>query len=182
MNTSQQQSRKKNILLILAVLAVIIGLSLLFLQINGANSLRVSVEDEKMALSQAEALLQQRLESRANEAVYREKAARYQAMIPSQPQEEVILRTIRRIAEEYDMRVLEVRFDERLPNPDNGLVQMPMVITIEGNYGSLIQMLDHLQWGGRAFRVDQVNISLTVAEQSGIRAVLTASAFFRNGN
>lgn len=177
-----QQSFKGNLLIILSAVAILVGLGLLFLQISGANTIRASIEDEKLALAQAEALLQQRLDYQANAPFYREKAARYQAMIPEQPQEEEILRSLRLIAEEYDLNVQEIRFDARVPNEESGFVQMPMVITVEGSYSSLIQLLDHLQWSGRIYRVDQVNISLAGTDQGGIRVVLTASVFYRTGN
>jgi hypothetical protein len=179
---NSQQSLKDNLLIIFSVVAILVGLGLLFLQISGANTLRASIEDEKLALAQAEALLQQRLDYQANAPFYREKATKYQAMIPDQPQEEEILRSLRLIAEEYDLNVQEIRFDARVLNEESGFVQMPMVITVEGSYSSLIQLLDHLQWSGRIYRVDQVNISLAGAAQGGIRAVLTASVFYRAGN
>lgn len=182
MDTMQQQTRRGNGLLLLAALAILIGLVFLILQINGSKSLRASIEDEKIALAQAEAVLQQRLEYQANAPLYREKAARYKIMMPSQPQEEDILRTVNLLAEEYDLRVQEVRFDTRVLNPENGFVQMPLVISAEGSYSSLIQMLDHLMWGGRAFRVDQVDINLAGTDQSGIRFVLRASVFYRTAN
>jgi len=182
MASPTQQSLKDNILIILSVLAVLVGLGLLFLQISGANTLRASIADEELALAQAEALLQQRLDYQANAPEYREKAAKYQIMIPDQPREEEILRSLRLIAEEYDLNVQEIRFDARVPNEESGFVQMPLLITVEGSYGSLIQMLDHLQWSGRVYRVDQVSISLAGAAQGGIRAVLTASVFYRTAN
>jgi Tfp pilus assembly protein PilO len=177
-----QQSLKSNLLIILSVVAILVGLGLLFLQISGANSLRASIADEELALAQAEALLQQRLDYQANAPEYREKAAKYQTMIPDQPREEEILRSLRLIAEEYDLNLQEIRFDARAPNTESGFVQMPLVITVEGSYSGLIQLLDHLQWSGRAYRVDQVNISLAGTAQGGVRAVLTASVFYRTSN
>ena len=182
MASPTQQSIKDNLLIILSVVAILVGLGLLFLQISGANTLRATIADEELALAQAEAMLQQRLDYQANAPEYREKAAKYQAMIPDQPQEEEILRSLRLIAEEYDLNVQEIRFDARVPDEENGFVQMPMVITIEGSYSNLIQLLDHLQWSGRAYRVDQVSISLAGAAQGGIIAVLTASVFYRTAN
>jgi Tfp pilus assembly protein PilO len=178
-SATKQQPFKGNLLIILSVIAILVGLSLLFLQITGANAIRASIEEEELSLAQAQALLQQRLDYQANAPQYREKAAKYQAMIPEQPQEEEILRSLRLVAEEYDLNVQEIRFDARVPNVESGFVQMPMVITVEGSYSSLIQLLDHLQWSGRIYRVDQVNISLAGTDQGGIRAVLTASVFYR---
>lgn len=182
MDSATKLPLKGNLLIILSVVAILVGFGLLFLQISGASTLRASIEAEKLTLAQAEALLQQRLDYQANAPFYREKAAKYQAMIPEQPQEEEILRSLRLIAEEYDLSVQEIRFDARVPNIESGFVQMPLVVTVEGSYSGLIQMLDHLQWGGRAYRIDQINITLTGTDQGGIRAVLTASVFYRAAN
>jgi len=182
MDTPLQRTRREKVLFILVIQAIIIGLVFVFLQFSTSNSLKASIEDEKVALAQAEALLQQRLDYQANAPIYREKAARYMQMMPKQPQEEEILRIIMLIGEEYDLRVQEVRFDARVARPESGFVQMPMLIIVEGSYSGLIQMLDQLQWGGRAFRVDQVKISLSGAAPSGIRATLTASVFYRTVN
>ncbi len=170
---------KSNLLIILSAIAIFAGIGLLFLQVNSANTLKASIEEEKLTLAQAEALLRQRLDYQANASLYRGKASKYQNMVPDQPREEEILRSLRLIAEEYDLKVLEVRFEARVPNEESGFVQMPMVMTIEGTYSSLVQLLDHLQWSGRAYRIDQVDISLAGAVQGSIRAVLTASAFYR---
>jgi Tfp pilus assembly protein PilO len=178
MAASLTESRKTMIIIVISVVAMIIGLAMIFLQVNNLNTLRASVEDEKLALTQAEALLNQRLEYQANAPLYREKAARLKQMIPDQPQEEEILRLINLMVEEYDLRIHEIRFDTMVPDAENGYVRMPLTITIEGSYSSLIDLLDHLQWSGRAFRVDQISIALAGNPQGEIRTVILASAFF----
>jgi Tfp pilus assembly protein PilO len=173
------EKRKTSIIIILSVLAIIVGLAMIYLQATNLNSLKTAVEDEKLALAQAEALLNQRLEYQANAPFYREEAARLKQLVPEQPQEEEILRLINLTAEEYDLRIHEIRFENRVPNAESGYITMPLVITVEGSYRSLIELLDHLQWSGRAFRVDQVRIALSGSPQGNIRTVITANVFYR---
>jgi len=182
MGSPARQLLKNNLLMVISVAAILIGLGLLLLQTSGANSLRTAIENEKVTLAQSEALLQQRREYQANADLYREKTAKYQVMIPEQPQEEEILRSLRLIAEEYELSVQEIRFDARVANAEIGYVQMPVAITVEGSYSSLIQMLDHLRWSGRIYRVDQVNINLAGETRGAINAVLTANVFYRTVN
>lgn len=173
------ESRKTSVLLILAVLAIVAGLAMIYIQATNLSQLQSAVEDEKLALARSETLLAQLREFEANAPLYREKTARLAQMIPEQPQEEEILRLINLAASEFDLRVHEVRFETRVDDAESGFVQMPLAITIEGNYRGLIDILDHLQWSGRTFRVDQVRIALAGADQGGIRTVISASAFHR---
>lgn len=179
MATPAAEARKASIIIILSVLAILVGLAMIYLQAANLSSLKVTVEDEKLALAQAEALLAQRLEYQANAPFYREEAARLKRLIPEQPEEAELLRLINITAEEYDLRIHEIRFENRIPNTESGYVTMPLVITVEGNYRMLIDLLDHLQWSGRAFRVDQVRIALAGSPQGNIRTVITANAFYR---
>lgn len=179
MNFSALESRQSKILLGLAALSIVIGIVMIFLQVSNLRALKVEVEDEKLALAQAEALLKQRLEYQANAPFYREKARKLQQMIPTQPQEDDLLRLINRTVEEYDLRVHEIRFEARAPNAEQGYVRMPLVITIEGNFRNMIALLDYLQWSERAFRIDEIRIALITSPQSGIRTIIHANAFYR---
>ena len=169
--------RKPIVITALAVFAVIIGLALIFLQAANLRHLKTEVEDEKMALDQSEALLNQRLEHQKNAVAYQERYARLKLMIPDNPEEEEILRYFAYLAEEYDLEIPDIRFGERVASEGQAFIQMPLEIAMEGRYRELVALLNHLNRGERAIRVNTIGITLSSAEPAQIQIVISAGAF-----
>ncbi len=170
-------SRKALLITALAVVAVIVGLALIYLQAYSLRGLNAEVENEKIALAQSEAILIKRLEHQKNALVYQENYAKLKLMIPDNPEEEEILRYFAYLAEEYDLSVPEIRFRERVANEEQGYIRMPLEITIEGRYRELVALLDHLNRGERAVRINTIGITLSSGETAQLRIVVSASAF-----
>jgi Tfp pilus assembly protein PilO len=172
------KSRKNLLLTILAVIAIIAGIALVVLQVLNVRDLRQQAEEEQLALDSSRAMLARRQEHRENAPAYRERIAVYEQMVPGEPGEEQILRYFDLLSDEYDIRVIEIRFDNREINEDPGYVRMPLTVTLEGRYQDLIGLLGHLRDSGRAVRVNDVRITLTQDPPARVRIVLTASAFY----
>lgn len=169
---------KKIAIIAVAVLIFIAGVVFIALQAANLRDLRLQVEEEKVALNLATNEFKQRLDHRLNEQVYQNRLIVYKRMIPETPQEEEILRYFDYLAEEYNLRVLEILFAERVENAEQGYVQMPLTITMEGNYSGLVGMLKYIRLEGRAVRVNVIRISLTGSFPANIRIVLNASTFY----
>lgn len=168
---------KKYLVIILAVLVVILSIALVYVQYSTLANLKIEVENEEQALRLAQANLARLIDLRANAAEYEQRLAYAERMIPADAGEEEILRYFYRLSDEYDVKVLEIRFDSRLVGET--FITMPLALNLEGSYSSLSRLLRRLRDGERVFRVDNIRISRTEGSGSDLRLTLTASAFYK---
>lgn len=168
---------KKNMLIILAVLVVILSFVLVYIQISALANLKVEVENEEQALSLAQTNLARLLKLRANAAEYEQRLAYAERMIPADAGEEEILRYFYRLSDEYDVKVIEIRFDNR--SVGETFNTMPLVLNLEGNYSNLSRLLRRLRDGDRVFRVNNIQINRTGGSGSDLRFALVASTFYK---
>ncbi len=166
---------RTTIFLGLAVLALVLGGILIYVQVGVNRNLKEEAVTEQQLLNQAEATLARYQQLRDNAPLYRAQLAELKQMIPPQPAEEAIIRHIYFLAADADLRVTEIRFGNRSENKD--YVEMPLAITMEGAFPGLLKTLMLLRSGTRAIRVDEINVTGRQSE-SGVRAVLTACAFY----
>lgn len=164
---------RTTLFLILAVAAVILGAVLIYLQTGINSSLREEALTEQKLLAQAEARLARYRQLRDQAPAYRQQLADLRRMIPAAPQEDELIRKIYLLADDAELRVVEIRFDERVGK--EAFTEIPLAITVEGGYRGLLQLLDMLRAGDRAVRVDQIRVA---NQGAGIRTVLEGRAFF----
>jgi Tfp pilus assembly protein PilO len=168
---------KKYLVIILAILVVILSFTLVYIQNTTLANLRVEVEMEEQALSIAQANLARLMNLRANAAEYEQRLVYAERMIPADAGEEAILRYFYRLSDEYDIKVVEIRFDNR--SVGETFNTMPLVLNLEGNYSNLSRLLRRLRDGDRVFRVNNIQISRTGGSGSDLRLTLAASAFYK---
>lgn len=168
-------------IIILGLVAIILILSVVFIyvQFNALNSLRTEIEEEEVALMAAQTHLTSLMEHRENASEYEQRLIFANRMIPDQPGEENILRYIQRIADDNDLRAIEIRFDDR--NEAENYTAMPLSITVEGSFQGTRQLLDQMQNGERAIRVDNLSLSRT-GEAGSLRVSIAAIAFYNTNN
>lgn len=170
-------SRKTLLFNVLVILAIVIGLILIYLQVSNLRRLNEEVEIEEAALNQARIILNRRLEHKANAPEYQAKYNLLSIKIPNKPEEEEILRYMAFLAEEYNLSVNDIRFGSRAVHQEEGYIRMPLVITAEGRYRDLVGLLGHFYQDGRAIRVDNIAITVSSIETVKLRIILTANAF-----
>ncbi len=168
---------KKYLVIILAILVVILSFALIYIQHSALANLKIEVENEELALSIAQANLARLLNLRANAAEYEQRLAYAERLIPADAGEEDILRYFYRLSEEYDVSVLEIRFDNR--SAGETFTTMPLALNLEGSYSNLSRLLRMLRDGDRAFRVNNIQISRTGGSGSDLRFSITASTFYK---
>lgn len=174
-------SNKALILTILLSVASLIGIALIIFQVTGIRGINEEIADVEFDIAQKRVVLERRLEYQANAAQYRQKAELFAQRFPNEPAEDELLRYFNQVADQLGFIIQEVRFDGRVSNDDPSYVRMPMVISFEGSFQDMIKLLDFLEHGNRAFRVDDIRISLTGTPQSAIRVVMSINAFYRGG-
>ena len=172
--------RKELVPIIVTALLLILAIVMTVLQFTNLQDLREQVAEEQVAVNEARALLNRRLEHQANAPEYEERIRVLELLVPEAPREDQLLRYFEYLAREYDLNIQQINFGEREVNTEAGFTRMPLSITIEGRYQRLIVFLEHLYDGDRAVRVDNVGISLAATSETpaNIRVNITASAFY----
>ncbi len=168
---------KKYLVIILAILVVILSLTLVYIQNSTLANLRVEVEMEEQALSIAQANLARLMNLRSNAAEYEQRLVYAERMIPADAGEEAILRYFYRLSDEYDIKVVEIRFDNR--SIGETFNTMLLVLNLEGSYSNLSRLLRRLRDGDRVFRINNIQISRTGGSGSDLRFTLAASTFYK---
>ncbi len=180
MATGSAKPRKEIAVMALVALLLLFAIVLAVMQFNNLRDLRALVEEEKMAVTQARATLNQRLEHRDNVAEYEERIRVLQLLIPQAPREDQVLSYFDFLSAEHELNVQQISFGGREENAEAGYVRMPLTITIEGRYQNLVNFLAHLYDGDRAVRVDSVAMTLaeTPGAQANIRVSISAGVFY----
>lgn len=177
---STGSSARQYIVIGLIVLVLILSAILIYVQLNVLNSLRAEIEEEEIALLAAQTRLTRLIEHRNNASEYEQRLAFANRMIPDQPGEENILRYIHRLADDNDLRAIEIRFDGRSETEDYTV--MPLTITMEGSFQDTRKFLRQLHNGDRAIRVSILGLGRTGEAGSVLRVSITASAFYNHNN
>ncbi len=173
-------STKNYIIMGLVALVLILGFVLLYVQANALSDTRIEVQEEEMAVLAAQSRLNRLMEHRERASEYEQRLAFASRMIPRQPGEDNILRYIYRLADDNDLRAVEIRFDTR--SEMNGYTEMPLSITVEGSFQNTRSMLSQLYNGERAIRVDNINLNRTGEAGSVLRITISANAFYNHNN
>lgn len=166
--------------IILFILVIILSAILIYVQYNALSALRAEVEEEEIALLTAQTRLVRLMGHRDKASEYEQRLAFASRMIPDNPGEENILRYIHRLADDNDLRAIEIRFDGR--NETENYTVMPLSITIEGSFQDTRQMLRQLHNGERAIRVNNIGLSRTGDAGTALRVSISASAFYNHNN
>ncbi len=171
-------SEKRKILIIaLAVVLIILVGVLIYFQYNTLINLRAEVEEEEAALDAARATLERRLEHQQREDEYEERLDYALSKMPTQAEEEEVLRYIHHLAAEYDLRPVEISFGDHY-QADEGYMNMPLSITIEGRYNGIRRMFSDLYSGDRAFRIDNFNITRAGGNGASLQVNISAYTFY----
>ena len=167
---------RKNLLYILAALVFVLSLVLLYTQYNSLRNLKEKEEAEELALEEARIEFARHMQHMENAALYEERLAYAQQMIPEAPGEDRLLVYLHRLASEYKLHLSEVHFEGR--EETEHYVIMPISITAQGGYQELRQFLKHLFNGERAIRVNEVRISRLEDGPYSTQVYLSAVAFY----
>lgn len=172
--------RKQSIYIILvAALGIIALVGIAFLtytRVDDLRSARDTVAAEQAAVAGAEAQLQSLIKARDQASVLKKRLDAFDRLIPAEPKESALINEIQGMADGDGVRFLQIRFEKRAPK--QGYVEMPVKIAFQGRYHGLLALLDNLQNGDRAVRIDEVKVGKGKEELPQIKAEVTASAFF----
>ncbi len=146
-------------ILILA-LALLLLAAMLFAcqrQFQAMQEAWVRVDEEQLALAQAEARLQTLQAVQKEAPRYREQLALLDRRIPPEPAENILVSHLQALSLESAQVLEQLRFESRHSN--DGYTEMPMQIRLKGSYHGLLMLLERARTGDRALRIDQIRLS-----------------------
>ncbi len=145
--------------LILIVLGIIIMVIFLIVQVGNWNEMQQRAQQEEEALRMAEIQLSQLLEIRRRAPEYERHMEALERLMPHEAEEDYLIASLERRADDAGVNFIEVQFEERLGAEGYG--EIPLQLHFEGDYHSLIHMLQFIQYpreGDRAFRVEGIRL------------------------
>jgi len=167
---------RKYVIIGAAVLAIILGLVLIYVQYSALSSLRAEVEEEELLVDTARSNLDRLLVHRDRAEEYERRLQFAGEKIPTAAGEDQFLRYLHRLSEQHGLEAVNISFAERVA--EENYTAMPVSITLEGSFSSIRKLLADLRNGERAVRVD--NLSFSRAEGgSDLQVSISASAFYR---
>ena len=173
---SLSSATRKHLPVILIILIVILAALLLYMQYSTLRTLQEEVSLEEMELDLARARLNSLIRHSENAAQYQERLDFAVGKIPSAPSEEEVIRYLYRLAEEADLQIMDLRFENR--SQGEQFTTMPLTITLEAGYQNIRRFLNLLYYGERAFRVDNLRLSRSGASENILRITLNCSTFY----
>jgi type IV pilus assembly protein PilO len=162
--------------LIVGIVVFVFLIFLLYLQIGVLRSAWQDVSAEQSSLAHVQSVLQDRLAAKQQYEGLRELLNRFDRLVPAQPEENVLLADLERAADEAGADFNQINFDNRVNK--SGYVEMPLKLTFTGRYQELLNLVDRLENGPRVMRIDEIKLAKDGQELLGLKADLTASAFY----
>ncbi|MBT9136803.1 MAG: hypothetical protein DDT34_01889 [Firmicutes bacterium] len=164
---------------LLAGALVVLLLAGLFLNLNQWNGLqqeRVRLTEQEQSLAAAQVRLAGLQALAKQGAKLANDLEIMEQLLPATAQEDVLLVDLQAGADLAAMRFAQIRFAERLSQEgQEGLVEMPLGILLEGSYHQLLHFLDYLSVYERAVRLDELMLS---QGPEGMTINIRASAFY----
>ncbi len=167
---------RNKIIIILACVVLLLGLVLSYLQYNKLQELNDAVDEETMALSEAEAIVARLIVHRENAAEYRQRLVFVNRVMPEDAGEQELLRYFYHLADLTGATVSDISFGARVE--EETFTRMPLSLSVEADFRSLQQMMDHFYSGTRVIRVDSLRVS-PGGVNSSLRIAVSANAFYR---
>lgn len=168
---------KEVLILVLVLLALAGMVFLVYNQLEEMQRTREKLQEEEIALAQAEAELQELYQIRDQAPLYQERLVYYEGKIPPEPGESKLLNYLQELEKKSTQNFVQVSFGDR--QPGEKLTEIPLELSFEGNYTSLLLLLEEMREGERALRLD--NIRIAPGEHPGdLMVEISACAFHRN--
>ena len=158
----------------------ILVLALVFLlvhnQYGNLKEARAMVAGEQEALAKIRAHLVELERLKEQAPVLERQLAMFERQMPSEPNEDMVIKSIRDYADITGSQMIRISFKQRVNK--EGYTEMPLDMVFEGHYHELLQLLNYLQSGQRASRIETLRIAQGGQDMSVLRADISATTFY----
>ncbi len=167
----------KRVMLLVASGLVILALSYLcYLQYQDLEEKRAVLNEEKDNLIQEETQLEELKQLREKEPVLKEQLHKYQRAVPLEFRDGILMSQINE-AMFTGGEITDMNFIDR--DSKEEYIEKSLHLAYEGRFLALVDFINDLEEGSRAFRIDEIDIYEGGAG-STIRADLYLSAFIKD--
>ena len=174
MANSEVESSRWPIALAVVVLAIMIFL--IYGQYSVHQDLVDRVEEEDLNVVRLTARLESLRQLAEKEDEMRTQMALLDQLMPGNPLEDELIRSLQRSADAAKISMMHIRFGGRIDSED--YVEMPLNLSFEGRYEHLVQLLSHIENSPRAIRIDEVDMGRGRAELPYLAINVRGSAFY----
>lgn len=177
---SPKEAPREFLTVVLGVIALACMIFLIFSQLGSLRETKKAVSAEKLAIVNAERQLQLLQELREMGPAFTQRLAYVENLVPAQPAEGDIIAYLEKLAQRAGTRLVQLRFERRVAA--GGYTEMPLLLTFEGRFHEVMDLLTALKTGRRAVRLDAVKLGQGRDELPNIRVDIAACAFYRQAN
>lgn len=166
---------KSELPLLLGIVALLLVLLLIYKQLGTFNQARLELQTEQEALLQASQNLQALTQVRDQAAHFEEQLLFLEEVMPKKPREDLLIKSVQTMAIESGMELKQIKFETYEARQEH--IEIPIKLSLEGQYHGLLNFLESIQNGPRAIRIEEVRIGKGW-EISSATVELTAKAFY----
>ncbi|KAF1086577.1 Pilus assembly protein, PilO [Sporotomaculum syntrophicum] len=169
-------SREEVLSIGLGAVAIILMMFLLYNQWTALQEGHAAIDRERASLYKTQASYRglKQLESRAEQM--QEKLNEFNKAFPGSPAEDLLINDISNMATAAGGDLLQVQFAEHITRKK--YMEMPVTIDLKINYTGMIDMLDYMQNGPRALRIEEFTMRGGDQMSPGISANIKTTAFY----
>ncbi|MDO7788648.1 type 4a pilus biogenesis protein PilO [Desulforamulus aquiferis] len=166
---------KAELPLIIGIVALLLILLLIYKQVGLLNQARQELQTEQAAVTQATSQLQSLVKIRDQSEHFQQELKMLEEIMPKEPRENLLIKLLESKAAKSGMQIKQIKFGQYESKQEH--YEIPIFLTLEGQYHGLLNLLDELQAGPRALRTEEVKIGKG-GNLSSIQVELTAKAFY----
>lgn len=132
------------------------------------------ISNIEMLIGEQQALLRKMKDAEARSAQLEAQLSELQKMIPEEPEQNRFLVQVQQISSDASLKLTNISFGEHII--EDGYVVMPVNLSMQGSFNSLMKLLSMLMYNERLVRVDDIDLS----ESNGsLNIEILANLFYR---
>lgn len=166
-----------SVILILSGIVIILLVVLNIWNINRINKINEQVKTETVKLDKNKGVLDE-----LNKLILMKPELEFahrvlSGKIPKEPKEYDIIKYIEDLSKISSSNLVKIQFNDRTKK--NSITEMPVELSFNGEYTSLIEFMKNLSIGERLFRIDKIQIYKEEDASGIINVNITANAFYK---
>lgn len=115
----------------------------------------------------------------SNEEQTREVLKEYALLLPANANQNEIFTSIQSLSDRYGVSVAQISFDKVKPEETKEVQKLPVSVTVKGEYGDVMAMLEEFTQEGRLAVVDSMTLQVEQASKGTISALVSADIYLQ---
>ncbi len=163
------------ILMVAVFLMMLLLISKEFYDLHNAKEV---IKQEEVALEQLKSQYEYLTKLKEKAPEYEELLKVYQQKIPDTLPQNELINYVQQIASLSNIQLIQIAYEGRIPAGQ--YIEIPMTMTLEGSYYSILSFLNNARDGKHLIRIDDLNIGTGQVSTENIRVDIAVKAFTKN--